>query len=166
MEVVDVAVDDPYLGGVMWSLYQGEVEYNMVAYDAAVFTRRSSEQCAARWWRSTRLGAPWWRYVRNQVIYSLVWCCWVIDLCWFEFESSKLRWFYPTFIFVLCGESRLLVSWCAGDRCDMMSSDENRGRSRRPGAERTGDGQAQGEYSVARRSRGRVTLCVICTVHK
>jgi hypothetical protein len=25
----------------------GEVEYNMVAYDAAVFTRRSSEQCAA-----------------------------------------------------------------------------------------------------------------------
>jgi hypothetical protein len=29
----------------------------------------------------------------------------------------------------------LLVSWCAGDRCDMVSSDEDRGMSRRPGAE-------------------------------
>jgi hypothetical protein len=29
----------------------------------------------------------------------------------------------------------LLVSWCAGGRCDMTCSDENRGRSRRPDAE-------------------------------
>jgi hypothetical protein len=29
----------------------------------------------------------------------------------------------------------LLVSWCAGGRCGMTCSDENRGRSRRPGAE-------------------------------
>jgi hypothetical protein len=32
--------------------------------------------------------------------------------------------------------------------------------------QKTGDGQAQVGYSVARRSRGRVTLCVICTVHE
>jgi hypothetical protein len=43
-----------------------------------------------------------------------------------------------TFIFVSCGESRLLFSWCAGDRCHMVSSDEDHGRSRRPGAEDRG----------------------------
>jgi hypothetical protein len=43
-----------------------------------------------------------------------------------------------TFILVSCGESRLLVSWCAGDRCGMVCSDEDRGRSRRPGAEEQG----------------------------
>jgi hypothetical protein len=32
--------------------------------------------------------------------------------------------------------------------------------------QKIGDGQAQVGYSVARRSRGRVTLCVICTVHE
>jgi hypothetical protein len=31
---------------------------------------------------------------------------------------------------------------------------------------RTGDGQAQVGYSVAGQSRGRVTLCVVCTVHE
>jgi hypothetical protein len=39
---------------------------------------------------------------------------------------------------ILVGESRLLVLWCAGDKCDMAGSDENRGRSRRPGAEDRG----------------------------
>jgi hypothetical protein len=29
----------------------------------------------------------------------------------------------------------LLVSWSAGGRCGMVGSDEDRGRSRRPGAE-------------------------------
>jgi hypothetical protein len=29
----------------------------------------------------------------------------------------------------------LLVSWCAGGRCGMTCSDEDRSRSRRPGAE-------------------------------
>jgi uncharacterized protein YcbX len=43
--------------------------------------------------------------------------------------------FYFSFIFVLFGESRLLVSWCACDRCGMTCSDEYRGKSRRPGAE-------------------------------
>jgi hypothetical protein len=42
------------------------------------------------------------------------------------------------FIFVSFGESHLLVSWCAGGRCCMASSDEDRGRSRRPGAEDRG----------------------------
>jgi hypothetical protein len=32
----------------------------------------------------------------------------------------------------------LLVSWCAGSRCDMVASDEDRGRSRSPGAENQG----------------------------
>jgi hypothetical protein len=32
--------------------------------------------------------------------------------------------------------------------------------------QRTGDGQAQVRYSVVGRSRGRVTLCAICTLHK
>jgi hypothetical protein len=32
--------------------------------------------------------------------------------------------------------------------------------------QRTRDGQAQVGYSVAERSRGWVTLCVVCTVHK
>jgi hypothetical protein len=43
-----------------------------------------------------------------------------------------------TFIFVSFGVSRLLVSWCAGGRCGMACSDEDRGRSRRPGAEERG----------------------------
>jgi hypothetical protein len=36
------------------------------------------------------------------------------------------------------GESRLLVSWCVGGRCGMVSNDEYHGRSRRPGAEDRG----------------------------
>jgi hypothetical protein len=32
----------------------------------------------------------------------------------------------------------LLVSWCAGGRCGMTCSDEDRGRGRRPGAEDQG----------------------------
>jgi hypothetical protein len=43
-----------------------------------------------------------------------------------------------TFIFVSCGESCLLVSWCVGGRCGMACSDEDRGRSRRPGVEDRG----------------------------
>jgi hypothetical protein len=33
---------------------------------------------------------------------------------------------------------RLLVLWCAGGRCGMACSDEDRGRSRRPGVEDRG----------------------------
>jgi hypothetical protein len=45
----------------------------------------------------------------------------------FEFESGHFDSF--TFILVSCGESRLLVLWCI-DRCDMVGSDEDRGRNR------------------------------------
>jgi hypothetical protein len=41
-------------------------------------------------------------------------------------------------LFILCGESRLLILWCVGDRCDMEGSDEDLGRSRRPVAEDRG----------------------------
>jgi hypothetical protein len=46
----------------------------------------------------------------------------------FEFESGKVL-FYHSFTF---------VSWCAGDMCGIACSDEDRGRSRRPGAEDRG----------------------------
>jgi hypothetical protein len=55
----------------------------------------------------------------------------------FEFESGIVL-FYFSFIFVSFGESRLLVSWRAGGRCGMECSDEDRGRSSRPGAEDRG----------------------------
>jgi hypothetical protein len=69
--------------------------------------------------------------VINQV--SVFWfdMGWVINLPWFEFESRKFWWFYH-YPIILCGESYLLVSWCACDIYDMVGSDEDRGRSRRP----------------------------------
>jgi hypothetical protein len=39
------------------------------------------------------------------------------------------------FILVLCGESRLLISWCTCSRCDMAGSDGDLGRSRKPDVE-------------------------------
>jgi hypothetical protein len=48
----------------------------------------------------------------------------------FEFESWMFLQILPL-SFGLCGESRLLVSWCVGDRCDMAGSDEDHGRSRK-----------------------------------
>jgi hypothetical protein len=54
----------------------------------------------------------------------------------FEFKSRTfwLFYLYPC----SCGESRLLISWCVGDRCGMVGSDEDHGRSRRPDAEDRG----------------------------
>jgi hypothetical protein len=43
--------------------------------------------------------------------------------------------FYFSFTFVSFGESCLLASWCAGGRCSMACNDEDRGRSRRRGAD-------------------------------
>jgi hypothetical protein len=51
-----------------------------------------------------------------------------------EFKS-KIVSFCFSFIFVSFGESRLLVSWCAGGWCGMVCSNKDRGRSRRPGAD-------------------------------
>jgi hypothetical protein len=70
-----------------------------------------------------------------------------------------------TLILVSCGESCLLILSCAGSRCDMVDSHEDLGRSGRSGAE-DWDGQAKVRYSVVGRSRDRVTLCAVCTVHK
>jgi hypothetical protein len=55
----------------------------------------------------------------------------------FEFESGMVS-FYFSSILVSFGESYLLVSWCAGGRCGMTCSDEDRGKSRRHGAEDQG----------------------------
>jgi hypothetical protein len=55
----------------------------------------------------------------------------------FEFKSGIFL-FCFSFTFVSFGESCLLVSWCVGGRCDMACSNEDRGRSRRPGAEDRG----------------------------
>jgi hypothetical protein len=55
----------------------------------------------------------------------------------FEFKSETIS-FCFSFTFVSFGESCLLVSWCAGSRCDMACSDEDRDRSRRHGAEDRG----------------------------
>jgi hypothetical protein len=52
----------------------------------------------------------------------------------FEFESGMILFLF-FFTFSSFGGSRLLVSWCAGDRCDMACSDVDRGTSRRPDAE-------------------------------
>jgi hypothetical protein len=43
-----------------------------------------------------------------------------------------------TFILISCGETCLLVSWCACGRSSMTGSDEDHSRSRRPGAEEWG----------------------------
>jgi hypothetical protein len=55
----------------------------------------------------------------------------------FKFEC-RIVLFYFSFIFVSFREMHLLVSWCAGGRCGMACSDEDRGRSRRPDIEDRG----------------------------
>jgi hypothetical protein len=81
----------------------------------------------------------------------------------FEFESGTIS-LYFSFIFVLVGESCLLVSWCAGGRCGMACSDEDRGKSRRPGTEDRGWSHRSG-HSVVGRLRGQVAPCAVCTWH-
>jgi hypothetical protein len=54
---------------------------------------------------------------------------------------------------ILCEESCLLISWCAGDRCYMVGSDEDRGGSMRPGVEDRGwsnTGQILGGRTIKR----------------
>jgi hypothetical protein len=70
-------------------------------------------------------------FLRNQVYHES------LTLARFEFKSMIVL-FYFYFIFVSFGKSRLLVSWCAGDSCGMVCSDEDRGRSSRPGTEDRG----------------------------
>jgi hypothetical protein len=80
----------------------------------------------------------------------------------FEFEFGTVS-FYFSFTFVSFGESCLLVSWCAGGRCGIACSDEDRGRGRRPGADDR-DGRTcrvLGGRAVER-SGG---VCVVCIWH-
>jgi hypothetical protein len=74
----------------------------------------------------------------------------------FEFESGTDS-FCFSFIFVSFGESRLLVSWYAGGRCGMVCSDEDHGRSRRPGAEDRG---------WSHRSGTRWSGDAVCDLHR
>jgi hypothetical protein len=60
------------------------------------------------------------------------------SLTCYGLNSNPGHFSYFTFIFISCGESCFLVSWCAGDKCDMPDSNEDHGRSRRPGAEGRG----------------------------
>jgi hypothetical protein len=55
----------------------------------------------------------------------------------FEFKFGIVL-FYFSFTFVSFEESCLLVLWCAGGRCDITCSDEDRGRSKRSSAEDRG----------------------------
>jgi hypothetical protein len=52
----------------------------------------------------------------------------------FEFKFEIVL-FYFSFTLVSFRDSRLLVSWGAGDRCGMTCSDEDCDKIRRPGAE-------------------------------
>jgi hypothetical protein len=49
----------------------------------------------------------------------------------FEFEFRTVHLVYLYYLSCSCGESCLLVSWYAGDMCDMVGRDEDRSRSRR-----------------------------------
>jgi hypothetical protein len=57
----------------------------------------------------------------------------------------------------------LLVSWCVGDRCDMVDSDEDRDRSRRHGVEDRGwsrTGRVLGGWMIRRLGDA------VCSVHR
>jgi hypothetical protein len=71
----------------------------------------------------------------------------------FEFESGIVL-FCFSFIIVSLRESHLLVSWCAGGKCDMVCSDEDHGRSRRHGAEDWGWSHRSGTQWLGDRGVG------------
>jgi hypothetical protein len=78
----------------------------------------------------------------------------------FEFEFGTVS-FCFSFTFASFGESCLLVSWCARDRCGMACSDEGRDRSRKLDAEER-DGhtcRVQGGRAIERSDD------VVCGLH-
>jgi hypothetical protein len=79
----------------------------------------------------------------------------------FEFESGIVS-FCFSFTFVSFGESRLLVSWCAGGRCGMTCSNEDCGRSRRPSAEDRGWSHKSGTRWPGDREVGDI----VCGMHR
>jgi hypothetical protein len=59
----------------------------------------------------------------------------------------------PLYPVMLIAESCLLVSWCVGDRCNTVGSDDDRGRSRRPDVDDRGwlsTGQVLGDRTIKR----------------
>jgi hypothetical protein len=78
----------------------------------------------------------------------------------FEFECGIVL-FCFSFIFVSFGKSCLLVSWCAGGKCGMTCSDEDRGWSMRPGAE----DWRWSHRSGTRWSDGREVGGTVCGLH-
>jgi hypothetical protein len=80
----------------------------------------------------------------------------------FEFESGTFQLFLPL-SFILCGESRLLVSWCASGRCGMTGSDEDHGSSRKPSADDQSWSHMSSTWWPDDREVG--TLCAVCNVH-
>jgi hypothetical protein len=84
--------------------------------------------------------------------------CFNLNLNLEDFDDSTL-------LSVLYGETCLIVLYCVGDICCMVGSDEDQDRSSRLGAEDRDD-QTQFGYSVVERLRCRMTMCVVCTVHK
>jgi hypothetical protein len=81
----------------------------------------------------------------------------------FQFKFRIVS-FCFSFTFISFGESRLLVSWCAGGRCGMVCSDKYRGRSRRPGAEDWGWSHRLGTRWPGDREVGwHHVLCAPCT---
>jgi hypothetical protein len=80
--------------------------------------------------------------------------------------NSNLRHFRDSTLY-LCsgGESRLLVSWCSDSSCNMAGSDEDRGRSRRPGVENRGwssTGRVPGGRAIMRSGD---TVCGLYRAH-
>jgi hypothetical protein len=58
----------------------------------------------------------------------------------------------------------LLVSWCAGGRCDITCNDDDRGRSRRPDAEDWGWSHKSGtQWSSDREVGWRRVRSALCT---
>jgi hypothetical protein len=100
--------------------------------------------------------------LRNQVVSSLVWLWWVINLARFEFEFRTVSLFYLYLCFVWrITLACLLVCWW-----QVRYSIQRRGswseyetRCRGPGM------VAHVWYSVTGRLRSWVALCTVCTMH-
>jgi hypothetical protein len=81
----------------------------------------------------------------------------------FEFEFRIVLFCFSS-IFVSLEESCLLISWCAGGRCGMSCSDEDRGRSRRLGVEDRGWSHRSGNWWPGDREVGwRCVRSAPCT---
>jgi hypothetical protein len=79
----------------------------------------------------------WRGRLRNQVVSTLV--LYVMSH-WHVEVWIRIRDISVVLLYYLCsyGESCLLVSWCAGGRCNMAGSIEDHDKSRRPGTEDRG----------------------------